>query len=146
MSNVNVSNRFEIPLNSLETIRSNTARDSNFFLFPWRFDITSVYRIMLYYIIIACVNYRHTRCVTAQRDDDRFDNLVLCSAIFTLVTDNDVLYTIYLFPTTCCRYQFFLQLKQDILQGRVPVTQELMAELGAYVVQCEYIHNDIIRR
>ncbi|XP_060869241.1 band 4.1-like protein 4 isoform X2 [Metopolophium dirhodum] len=35
------------------------------------------------------------------------------------------------------RYQFFLQLKQDILQGRVPVTQELMAELGAYVVQSE---------
>lgn len=38
----------------------------------------------------------------------------------------------------CYRYQFFLQLKQDILQGRVPVTQELMAELGAYVVQCKY--------
>lgn len=38
----------------------------------------------------------------------------------------------------CYRYQFFLQLKQDILQGRVPVSQELMAELGAYVVQCEY--------
>ncbi|VVC26176.1 Hypothetical protein CINCED_3A024797 [Cinara cedri] len=35
------------------------------------------------------------------------------------------------------RYQFFLQLKQDILQGRVPVTQELMAELGAYIVQSE---------
>lgn len=41
----------------------------------------------------------------------------------------------------CYRYQFFLQLKQDILQGRVPVTQELMAELGAYVVQCEYDDN-----
>ncbi|XP_050538194.1 band 4.1-like protein 4 isoform X2 [Daktulosphaira vitifoliae] len=35
------------------------------------------------------------------------------------------------------RYQFFLQLKQDILQGRIPVTSELTAELGAYVVQSE---------
>ncbi|CAH0382763.1 unnamed protein product [Bemisia tabaci] len=34
-------------------------------------------------------------------------------------------------------YQFFLQVKQDILQGRLPVTPELAAELGAYVVQCE---------
>nr|XP_018908523.1 PREDICTED: band 4.1-like protein 4A [Bemisia tabaci] len=35
------------------------------------------------------------------------------------------------------RYQFFLQVKQDILQGRLPVTPELAAELGAYVVQSE---------
>lgn len=44
---------------------------------------------------------------------------------------------------TCYRYQFFLQLKQDILQGRVPVTQELMSELGAYVMQCKYNTNVI---
>lgn len=35
------------------------------------------------------------------------------------------------------RYQFFLQVKQDILQGRLPVSFDLAAELGAYVVQCE---------
>ncbi|XP_014257397.1 band 4.1-like protein 4A isoform X2 [Cimex lectularius] len=35
------------------------------------------------------------------------------------------------------RYQFFLQLKQDILQGRLPVSFELAVELGAYLVQSE---------
>jgi hypothetical protein len=35
------------------------------------------------------------------------------------------------------RYQFFLQVKQDILQGRLPVTFDLAAELGSYVVQCK---------
>uniref|UniRef100_A0A8D8QFX7 Erythrocyte membrane protein band 4.1-like 4A n=1 Tax=Cacopsylla melanoneura TaxID=428564 RepID=A0A8D8QFX7_9HEMI len=35
------------------------------------------------------------------------------------------------------RYQFFLQVKQDILQGRLPVSFELGAELGAHVVQSE---------
>ncbi|CAB0015872.1 unnamed protein product, partial [Nesidiocoris tenuis] len=35
------------------------------------------------------------------------------------------------------RYQFFLQIKQDILQGRIPVGFDLAAELGAYVVQSE---------
>ncbi|XP_014291241.1 band 4.1-like protein 4A isoform X2 [Halyomorpha halys] len=35
------------------------------------------------------------------------------------------------------RYQFFLQLRQDILQGRLPVPFELAAELGAYLVQSE---------
>ncbi|KAK9889926.1 hypothetical protein WA026_008735 [Henosepilachna vigintioctopunctata] len=35
------------------------------------------------------------------------------------------------------RYQFFLQVKQDILQGRLPVSTELAAELGAYVLQSE---------
>lgn len=38
------------------------------------------------------------------------------------------------------RYQFFLQVKQDILQGRLPISQELAAELGSYAVQCEYLH------
>uniref|UniRef100_A0A182M8I2 FERM domain-containing protein n=1 Tax=Anopheles culicifacies TaxID=139723 RepID=A0A182M8I2_9DIPT len=33
------------------------------------------------------------------------------------------------------RYQLYLQVKQDILQGRLPVSFELAAELGAYVVQ-----------
>ncbi|XP_018022829.1 putative uncharacterized protein DDB_G0282133 [Hyalella azteca] len=35
------------------------------------------------------------------------------------------------------RYQFFLQVKQDILQGRLPVSLELAAELGSYAVQSE---------
>ncbi|XP_053596339.1 band 4.1-like protein 4 isoform X1 [Microplitis demolitor] len=35
------------------------------------------------------------------------------------------------------RYQFFLQVKQDIFQGRLPVPFDLAAELGAYVVQSE---------
>ena len=35
------------------------------------------------------------------------------------------------------RYQFYLQLKQDVLQGRLPVSFDLAAQLGAYVVQCK---------
>nr|CAI5847121.1 unnamed protein product [Callosobruchus analis] len=35
------------------------------------------------------------------------------------------------------RYQFFLQIKQDILQGRLIVPFELAAELGAYILQSE---------
>lgn len=35
------------------------------------------------------------------------------------------------------RYQFFLQIKQDILQGRLLVPFELAAELGAYILQSE---------
>ncbi|KAG8038945.1 hypothetical protein G9C98_003252 [Cotesia typhae] len=35
------------------------------------------------------------------------------------------------------RYQFFLQVKQDIFHGRLPVSFDLAAELGAYVVQSE---------
>ena len=35
------------------------------------------------------------------------------------------------------RYQFFLQVKKDILQGRLPVTTELAAELAALALQCK---------
>ncbi|XP_061385867.1 band 4.1-like protein 4 isoform X2 [Danaus plexippus] len=35
------------------------------------------------------------------------------------------------------RYQLFLQLKQDVLRGRLPVNFELAAELAAYVLQSE---------
>ncbi|XP_044741729.1 band 4.1-like protein 4 isoform X2 [Chrysoperla carnea] len=35
------------------------------------------------------------------------------------------------------RYQFFLQVKQDVLQGRLPVSFEMAAELGGYIVQSE---------
>lgn len=41
------------------------------------------------------------------------------------------------------RYQFFLQLKQDILQGRLPIAPELAAQLGAYIVQCKQKKNEI---
>ena len=36
------------------------------------------------------------------------------------------------------RYQFFLQVKQDVLQGRLPVTQDLAVELAALSLQCKY--------
>lgn len=42
------------------------------------------------------------------------------------------------------RYQLFLQVKQDVLQGRLPVAFELAAELGAFVVQCEYKNGRIL--
>ncbi|GIY76746.1 band 4.1-like protein 4 [Caerostris darwini] len=35
------------------------------------------------------------------------------------------------------RYQFFLQVKQDIYQGRLPLTYDLAAELFAYAIQSE---------
>lgn len=40
----------------------------------------------------------------------------------------------------CIRYQLFLQLKQDVLRGRLPVNFDLAAELAAYVLQCESPH------
>ena len=36
------------------------------------------------------------------------------------------------------RYQFFLQVKLDVLQGRLPVTQDLVIELAALALQCKY--------
>ena len=36
------------------------------------------------------------------------------------------------------RYQFFLQVKLDVLQGRLPVTQEMGVELEALALQCKY--------
>jgi len=36
------------------------------------------------------------------------------------------------------RYQFFLQIKQDIAQSRLPVPFNLLAQLCAYAVQCKY--------
>ncbi|KAM4875720.1 band 4.1-like protein 4A isoform 2-T13 [Thomomys bottae] len=35
------------------------------------------------------------------------------------------------------RYQFFLQVKQDVLQGRLPCPVNIAAQLGAYAVQSE---------
>ena len=42
-----------------------------------------------------------------------------------------------LYMSFCCRYQFFLQVKRDILQGRLPVPFDLASELCAYAVQCK---------
>lgn len=39
----------------------------------------------------------------------------------------------------CFRYQFFLQVKQDILQGRLPCPVNTAAQLGAYVIQCKFL-------
>lgn len=36
------------------------------------------------------------------------------------------------------RYQFFLQLKQDILQGRLDCVYQTAVELSALALQCEY--------
>ena len=36
------------------------------------------------------------------------------------------------------RYQFFLQVKQDVLQGRLPVPHDLAVELAALALQCKY--------
>ena len=41
------------------------------------------------------------------------------------------------------RYQFFLQVKLDILQGRLPVSQELSVDLAALALQCKYHRNNI---
>jgi len=38
------------------------------------------------------------------------------------------------------RYQFFLQAKRDIAEGRLPVDLELAAELAAYAVQCKIMN------
>ncbi|NWQ99742.1 E41LA protein, partial [Paradoxornis webbianus] len=35
------------------------------------------------------------------------------------------------------RYQFFLQVKQDVLQGRLPCPVNTAAQLGAYIIQSE---------
>ncbi|XP_029427638.1 band 4.1-like protein 4A isoform X3 [Rhinatrema bivittatum] len=35
------------------------------------------------------------------------------------------------------RYQFFLQVKQDVLQGRLPCSMSIAAQLGAYAIQSE---------
>uniref|UniRef100_A0A8C5UGU4 Erythrocyte membrane protein band 4.1-like 4A n=1 Tax=Malurus cyaneus samueli TaxID=2593467 RepID=A0A8C5UGU4_9PASS len=35
------------------------------------------------------------------------------------------------------RYQFFLQVKQDVLQGRLPCPTNTAAQLGAYIIQSE---------
>ncbi|XP_061234068.1 band 4.1-like protein 4A isoform X3 [Neopsephotus bourkii] len=35
------------------------------------------------------------------------------------------------------RYQFFLQVKQDVLQGRLPCPSSTAAQLGAYIIQSE---------
>jgi FERM central domain len=47
-------------------------------------------------------------------------------------------FLLFLFVPGSPRYQLYLQVKQDVLQGRLPVAFELAAELGAYVVQGKF--------
>lgn len=36
------------------------------------------------------------------------------------------------------RYQFFLQLKQDVVEGRLPCPHQIVVQLAALALQCEY--------
>ena len=47
--------------------------------------------------------------------------------------------TLFLFK----RYQFFLQIKQDIQQSRLIITTDLAAQLLAYIIQCNAIKSNI---
>jgi len=38
-----------------------------------------------------------------------------------------------------CRYQMFLQLKLDVLSGRLPCSDDTAAELSALVLQCTLV-------
>ena len=40
------------------------------------------------------------------------------------------------------RYQFFLQVKQDALQGRLPCPVNIAAQMGAYAIQAELGDHD----
>lgn len=37
----------------------------------------------------------------------------------------------------CCRYQFFLQLKQDIVTGKLPCPFEVAVQLAGFALQCK---------
>lgn len=41
------------------------------------------------------------------------------------------------------RYQFFLQLKQDILEGKLQCPHQITVQLSALALQCEYLSNNI---
>lgn len=42
------------------------------------------------------------------------------------------------------RYQFFLQVKQDVVLGRLPVSSTVACELAAFVLQCKFSYKDIV--
>lgn len=42
--------------------------------------------------------------------------------------------------TMSCRYQFFLQLKLDLLDGRLECPTQTAVELAALCLQCEYLN------
>lgn len=51
---------------------------------------------------------------------------------------------VILFSAFVFRYQVFLQVKQDLLQGRLPCPFNTAAQLGAYAIQCMcFCSNDI---
>lgn len=51
----------------------------------------------------------------------------------------DLYALILTFVHSLCRYEFFLQLKQDIQMGRLECPFETAVELGSYALQCEYL-------
>ena len=61
---------------------------------------------------------------------------IVCAAF----TPGDLFLSSFLrvIPSIFYRYQFFLQVKRDILQGRLPVQFDLSVELAAYAAQCKY--------
>lgn len=61
----------------------------------------------------------------------------MCVSTRTVHTNLFIAFHIY-FCSILFRYQLFLQVKQDVLQGRLPISFELAAELGAFIVQCKY--------
>ena len=58
----------------------------------------------------------------------------MCLESVNKTAETNSLITLYVF---FCRYQFFLQLKQDILAGRLEVPYDVAVELGAYMLQCK---------
>ena len=41
---------------------------------------------------------------------------------------------------SCFRYQVFLQVKRDVLQGRLPLSFEIASDLSALAVQCKSLN------
>ena len=57
-----------------------------------------------------------------------------------------ILYILYLVVVTLhsiFRYQFFLQLKKDIRNGKLVIPHKTAVLLASYAVQCEFIHGKV---
>ena len=61
---------------------------------------------------------------------DKNTSLILFSKRFSIVIIN--------FLKFCFRYQFFLQLKQDIRRGKLACVFENLVKLAAYALQCKF--------
>jgi hypothetical protein len=60
-------------------------------------------------------------------------------AVKHLIVSDPGEYTIYVpvVMLVCCRYQFFLQLKQDLLTGRLECPYATSVEFAAAALQCK---------